>query len=161
MIPLPSSLLGALAQGAEKNDWFTYAIGSSVATSATEIVTIVVTGVNDAPIAVDDEYETLSRNVLTGNLITNNTTNTENGSDYDPDEGDTLRVATVDSALEPSPTSRSQSWLSDFLFCARGDCPGLYRRNIRVRPKDVFDAGKAVSRRARHGQLHIYYRRQP
>ncbi|UXA15896.1 Ig-like domain-containing protein [Mycobacterium sp. SMC-4] len=67
------------------SDSFTYTASDGTATSDPALVTITVTAVNDAPVAVDDSFTVDEDTVLTGNVLTND-------SDVD---GDQLTVELV------------------------------------------------------------------
>jgi VCBS repeat-containing protein len=73
-------------------DSFTYQVNDGTSNSNTVTVTITVTAINDAPIAVNDGPFTLdedgSRTLTAAELL---------GNDTDPDTGDVLHVASVDS----------------------------------------------------------------
>ncbi|MCF6386576.1 Ig-like domain-containing protein [Mycobacterium sp. MBM] len=67
-------------------DSFTYQTSDGSATSNTALVTIAVTAVNDAPVAVDDTFTTNEDTAVSGNVLTND-------SDVD---GDALTATLVD-----------------------------------------------------------------
>jgi alpha-tubulin suppressor-like RCC1 family protein len=73
-------------------DSFTYQVNDGTSNSNTVTVTITVTAINDAPIAVNDGPFTLdeggSRTLAAAEIL---------GNDTDPDTGDVLHVASVDS----------------------------------------------------------------
>jgi VCBS repeat-containing protein len=90
--PTGSAMLDALALGATTTDTFTYTANDSHGGTSVATVMITVTGLNDAPIAVDDSYGTnadglLDLTALAGVLF----------NDSDPDTGDTLTVFAADS----------------------------------------------------------------
>ncbi|MDA1050683.1 MAG: Ig-like domain-containing protein [Planctomycetota bacterium] len=93
-----------LAPGESLQDTFTYTISDSHGTTATATVTISVTGVNDAPAALDDVYETdedAALLVATLGVLNN---------DMDVDASDTRAVTQVQGAPanvgEPTPTDK-------------------------------------------------------
>ena len=74
-----------LALGETRDVTFTYEVEDNNGAKSQAIVTITVTGINDAPIAVDDNYTTNEDMPLSGDIFTND-------SDLD---GDTLQVNTT------------------------------------------------------------------
>ncbi|MGP4058383.1 Ig-like domain-containing protein [Mycobacterium sp. 4D054] len=54
-------------------DTFTYEVGDGTATSSVATVSITISPVNDAPVAVNDSYTTNEDTKLTGNVLTNDT----------------------------------------------------------------------------------------
>ncbi|MBM4088790.1 MAG: hypothetical protein FJ276_05075, partial [Planctomycetes bacterium] len=89
--PTRALQLQALNPGQERFDTFTYQITDGVLPSNNATVTIRVTGVNDAPVAVDDAYSTNENTTLViaaiGVLL----------NDTDVDQGDTRSVSAYDS----------------------------------------------------------------
>jgi len=78
----PNGQFDTLAVGESATDVFTYTITDGNGGSDTADVTVTVTGVNDAPTGVDDDFTTNEEVAATGNVLTNDT-------DVD---GDTLTV---------------------------------------------------------------------
>ena len=79
----------ALAAGQTATDSFSYTIADSQGTTSNATVTVTVTGVNDAPIAVADSIA-VNENATTANLVPLLLAN-----DTDVDAGDTRRVSAV------------------------------------------------------------------
>jgi VCBS repeat-containing protein len=90
--PTGSATLQALAAGDSLDDTFTYTIADSQLTTAMATVTITVSGVNDAPVAVDDaattDEDTLL-NIAAPGVLAN---------DSDADTTDTFSVTSYDAA---------------------------------------------------------------
>ncbi|MGH1491853.1 MAG: Ig-like domain-containing protein, partial [Acidimicrobiales bacterium] len=63
--PSSSTALQALAAGVTVDDTFTYEVDDGTSRTDTATVTVTVTGVNDDPVAVDDDYSTGEDLVLT------------------------------------------------------------------------------------------------
>ncbi len=84
----PGSAFQSLADGQTATDTFTYTITDGSLTDSA-VVTIIVSGLNDAPVATDNSY-TVADNAteITGNVISDNT---GAGTDSDP-EGDPLSI---------------------------------------------------------------------
>ncbi len=93
--PTGSATLKALGVGAQTTDTFTYTIDDGHGGTSSATVSITVTGVNDAPVAINDGStgtpiaSTTSDAPLTGQP-------TLFGNDGDPDTGDTLSLNTAD-----------------------------------------------------------------
>ena len=88
--PTLSPEIQALNPGEELTDTFTYQATDGVFPSNNATVSIVVTGLNDVPVAVDDDYATDEDTVLNvgpAGVLTN---------DYDVDRGDTISVSGFD-----------------------------------------------------------------
>lgn len=75
----PNSLFESLAQGQITTDSFVYTLSDAEGLTDTATVTITITGINDAPIAVVDTdsgnegNETVASVAITGNVLTNDT----------------------------------------------------------------------------------------
>ncbi|MCA9247755.1 MAG: tandem-95 repeat protein, partial [Planctomycetales bacterium] len=87
----PTGALDNLPQDAVLTDTFTYTISDGLATD-TATVSVVVNGINDAPVATDDEYTTTKSTALMANAMTDDT---GNGADSDVDDGDTITLVEV------------------------------------------------------------------
>ncbi|MBN2293610.1 MAG: tandem-95 repeat protein, partial [Pirellulales bacterium] len=86
--PTVSASLKALADGETVDDTFEYTVSDGNGGTATGTITITVTGVNDAPVAVDDDTaETDEETAIDIDVL---------GNDYDPDNGDTFSLVSVD-----------------------------------------------------------------
>jgi VCBS repeat-containing protein len=90
--PTGSSVMKALAQGATTTDTFNYIAIDKDPRTAVGTVTITVTGVNDAPVAVADAFTASPNTIFNATAATGLRIN-----DTDPDTGDTLTI--VSSAL--------------------------------------------------------------
>ena len=66
-----------LGDGKSDTDTFTYTINDESGVTSTATVTVTVNGVNDAPVAVDDEFSTLDNVPLTGLDLTSNDTDAD------------------------------------------------------------------------------------
>lgn len=73
----------ALAAGATATDVVSYQISDDAGLTANAALTIHITGVNDAPVAVDDVASVNENAIASGNLLTN---------DHDPDQGDSMSI---------------------------------------------------------------------
>ena len=90
--PSTSPTLNGLSVGQTGKDSFNYTIRDVNGAQSTATVTITVTGVNDAPIARNDEFSTSEDSALTSeNLLNDN----GHGVDSDPDFVDSLVVSAV------------------------------------------------------------------
>ncbi len=89
--PTTSPALNALPAGQSTSDTFSYTISDGQGGFASETVAIQVTGVNDAPVAVDNTYNVNEDTALSGDLILNNS---GNGIDADP-EGGLLEISRI------------------------------------------------------------------
>ncbi len=102
--PRASAQFRALPGGQTANDTFTYTISDrpimGVSRTDTATVTVTVTGVNDAPSATDDMYETATDEALTVNTRATGVL----GNDTDPDTGET---ATLTAAVVTPPPAAS------------------------------------------------------
>ena len=88
----PGSNFQDLAVGETRQVTFTYtATDQHSAVSNTGTVTVTVTGVNDPPIAQDDDFDVNKEIVFSGNVFANN----GNGVDSDPDTNDSFDVIEV------------------------------------------------------------------
>lgn len=74
------------------NDWFAYTISDPSGATATAMVTVMIAGANDPPVARDDAFTTTEDAVVQGNVLHDNGT----GADLDPDSNDTLSVSAFD-----------------------------------------------------------------
>lgn len=93
----PNGAFEALADGEQDTDSFTYTLSDSTSTD-TATVTVTIDGVNDDPVAVNDNY-TLpglgTANEISGNVITDSGTDSGGGVDSDVDTSDMLTVTEV------------------------------------------------------------------
>ncbi|WP_198000024.1 beta strand repeat-containing protein [Gimesia alba] len=88
----PNNAFEDLAVGENTTDTFTYTLSDGNGGTDTATVTITIDGVNDAPVAADDEFSTNQDFVLTGeNLFADNS----NGADSDIDASDSLTVMEI------------------------------------------------------------------
>jgi len=85
----PSGVLDWLDEGDTLNDTFSYTINDGHGGSATGLVTVSVTGVNDDPVAKADTTATDEDTAIAVNVL---------GNDTDPDADDVLSVKSVDAA---------------------------------------------------------------
>jgi len=87
----PNSQFESLAVGETTTDTFKYTVSDSQGGTDTATVTVTISGVNDAPTAVDDGGETIfkSSSFTTANVLAN---------DSDPDTSDTLSVSGLDTS---------------------------------------------------------------
>jgi large repetitive protein len=90
--PTGSTVMKALPQGITATDTFTYIAFDNTARSGT--VTITVTGVNDAPVAVADAFTVSPNAIFNATAATGLRIN-----DTDPDTGETATLTIVPSAL--------------------------------------------------------------
>ena len=88
VLTLNPSQFNNLAQGASETITATYSVSDGV-NAVPNTATLVMQGVNDAPVAANDAFATGEATVLAGNVITNGP-----GQDTDPD-GNTLSVVAV------------------------------------------------------------------
>ena len=86
--PTGSATLTALGVGAQATDSFTYTIDDGHGGTSTATVSITVTGVNDPPVANDDNYS-----VAAGRTLNDGSSVLTNDTDAD---GDTLTATVVD-----------------------------------------------------------------
>ena len=88
----PNGQFDTLAGGVTTTDSFTYQIGDGSGGFDTATATVTITGVNDAPVAIDDAFTTNEDTALTsGNVLSANPT----AADSDIDDGDMLTVTQV------------------------------------------------------------------
>jgi VCBS repeat-containing protein len=90
----PSGAFASLAVGVTGTDSFTYTVRDLAGATATATVMLTVTGANDAPVAIADTLSVAADERLTGaasGVLAN---------DFDPDTGDTIRVAEVNGAAD-------------------------------------------------------------
>ena len=83
-----------LAVGENATSTATYTIDDGNGGTSSATMTVTITGVNDAPIARDDDVTIDEDSLLTGNVFLDN----GNGVDFDPDTSDTITVVEVDHA---------------------------------------------------------------
>ena len=91
----PRGLYDFLAEDAITTVSFQYVANDGTVDSAPATVTISLTGVNDAPVAVADEAVADAGGSASGNVLTSAL-----GRDFDPDAGDSLKVTALD-GVEP------------------------------------------------------------
>lgn len=84
----PGSNFDSLQEGESGTETFIYSVIDSQGRIATSQVTVTVTGVNDPPVAVEDEYELNEDGPVTVSVLDN---------DSDPDDSDTLTVTAISS----------------------------------------------------------------
>ncbi|MEM1073276.1 MAG: Ig-like domain-containing protein, partial [Pseudomonadota bacterium] len=84
----PNGQFEFLGVGETATDIFTYTISDGNGGTSTTTATVQISGVNDAPDAVDDGFNIGVDAVLNGNVLDDN----GNGPDSDPDANDTLAV---------------------------------------------------------------------
>lgn len=90
----PAGKYASLAEGDTAVETISYTATDAAAASATANVEVVITGVNDAPLATDDSFATESDTALTltvAGVLANDT---------DVDNGDTLTVSAIDGIAE-------------------------------------------------------------
>ena len=84
----PNGAFNGLSAGVTANDSFTYQVSDGNGGTDTATATVIITGVNDDPDAVDDGLNVAVDAALSGNVLTDN----GNGADSDVDTNDTLSV---------------------------------------------------------------------
>ncbi|PWR02438.1 hypothetical protein DKT77_11770, partial [Meridianimarinicoccus roseus] len=122
----PNGAFEALAAGEQATDSFTYTVDDGQGGSDTATVTVAITGQNDAPVAMDDSYDTAGNTTVADNLLAN---------DSDPDSTDVLEVSAVQgSAAAVGTTIALASGAEvtvgqngDFTYNANGAFDGLLR----------------------------------
>lgn len=87
----PTAAFDPLAEGEPGVDSFTYTIVDDQGAMATATANFAITGLNDAPIAADDDFSTDEDNVLSGDLLADNFF----GPDVDIDNGAILGVTEI------------------------------------------------------------------
>ncbi|QDT22259.1 hypothetical protein HG66A1_40660 [Gimesia chilikensis] len=90
----PAGVYNYLAVGETATETFTYKISDGNGGTDTASVTITIHGVNDAPVAQDDDFTITQNETLNMNhhsVINSN----GNGADYDPDTSDSIEVTAV------------------------------------------------------------------
>lgn len=88
----PGTAFISLGAGETDDDTFTYSISDGNGGSDTATVTVEVTGINDGPTALNNDYTTNEDTTSNGNVITDDT---GSGVDSDPDTNDVLFVSSV------------------------------------------------------------------
>ena len=83
----PNGQFTQLGLGEQAVETFTYTIADRLGKTSTATVTVVIEGVNDAPLAADDVAETTEKTAVLIDVLTN---------DSDPDINDVLGVVAVD-----------------------------------------------------------------
>ncbi len=83
----PNGQFTHLAEGETATETFTYTIADERGETDTATVTVEITGVNDAPIAADDDARTTQNHAVAIDVLAN---------DVDPDASDVLEVVGVD-----------------------------------------------------------------
>ena len=79
-----------LSQGEVVTDSFTYTLTDQIGATDTAEIKILVTGVNDTPVAQDDQFSTTEDgSTISGNVITSNN---GSGIDFDVDNGDIIDI---------------------------------------------------------------------
>ncbi|MCC6145611.1 MAG: cadherin-like domain-containing protein, partial [Candidatus Hydrogenedentes bacterium] len=88
----PNSQFDTVGDGEDDTDSFTYTADDGTGLCAeTATVTVTITGVNECPVAEDDDATTDEESPLNGDVLADN----GNGADSDTDANDTLTVAAV------------------------------------------------------------------
>lgn len=87
----PGAAFLDLTAGQTATDTFAYTIEDAAGAQSTANVTVTVTGVNDAPIAIDDNYASEAGSAFNRNVFSDN----GQGADSDPDAGDTFALTAV------------------------------------------------------------------
>ncbi|WP_417387873.1 Ig-like domain-containing protein, partial [Gimesia sp.] len=87
----PNGAFEGLGVNESDTDTFTYTIDDGNGGTDTATVTITINGVNDAPVAQDDELSTDEDTVLNGNLFDDN----NHGQDSDADDNDSFTIVEV------------------------------------------------------------------
>ncbi len=103
----PNGKFERLQAGQTATDTFTYTVTDSFSGTDTGSVSISITGVNDAPLAAGDSYQTAKSGLLTVSLAQGLLAN-----DTDPDTADVIEVTAVDTGG----TQGTVSWNSDGSF---------------------------------------------
>src|SRR5205823_6014002 len=85
--PTSSTHLRALAQGTSTVDTFRYRVLDQYGVGSWATVSVMVQGLNDAPVAVDCKVSAQANHAVTINVL---------APDYDPDAGDTISLVGVD-----------------------------------------------------------------
>ncbi len=85
----PNGQFTHLGKGETATERFTYKIADLQGATDKATVEVTITGVNDAPVAADDQAVTTERTPVAIDALTNDT---------DPDSNDTLRIVSVDTA---------------------------------------------------------------
>jgi VCBS repeat-containing protein len=89
----PTTAAQALPAGQFADDVFNYTVADPSGQSVSTTLTITVTGLNDAPVAVNNTSITAPNTPVSGNVLTDDGNGaTAGGVDYDPDTGDVLTV---------------------------------------------------------------------
>ena len=92
----------SLAAGATATDVFTYTISDGKGGTDTAMLTITVTGVNDAPVAVPDTNSIMEGTTTAPSTVSGDVTPGTAGQDYDPDMGGTFSVSGVAAGTQSS-----------------------------------------------------------
>ncbi|WP_417386550.1 Ig-like domain-containing protein [Gimesia sp.] len=87
----PNGAFDWLAVSQTATDSFTYSIEDGNGGTDTATVTITINGVNNDPVAQNDEFDVNTSGTFTGNLFPNN----GSGADSDPDTSDVLSISQV------------------------------------------------------------------
>ena len=88
----PNGVFETLAAGESDTDSFSYTVSDGNGGTDTATVTVTVDGVNDAPVAEDDDFSTDEDTaIIGGNVLADN----GNGADSDVDASDVLSVSAV------------------------------------------------------------------
>ena len=97
----PSAAADMLAEGQQDQFGFTYGVTDDQGDSSTANVTITLNGLNDAPVALPDDFAISQDDDLTGALFADNGV----GPDFDIDNGDTFAITAIngDAALVGQP----------------------------------------------------------
>ena len=84
----------ALAEGEQATEVFSYTIDDGLGGVSTATAELTITGLNDAPVAVDDEFSASEDTPVSGDLLADNGF----GGDIDPDNGALLSVTAINGA---------------------------------------------------------------
>jgi VCBS repeat-containing protein len=87
----PRAVLDRLAAGETVNDVFAYTVSDGNGAAVSGSVTVVVTGINDAPVTAADDAVLYENEIITIDVLSN---------DSDVDSGDSLNIVSVD--LDPA-----------------------------------------------------------
>lgn len=99
----PNGVFNGLSAGVTAIDSFTYQLSDGNGGTDTATATVIVTGVNDDPDAVNDGLNVAVDATLSGNVLNDN----GNGADSDPDTGDSLSVTALDGSTAALGTATS------------------------------------------------------
>jgi len=119
----PNGQFEALAVGESATDTFTYTIDDGNGGTDTATVSVIVTGVNDVPVAEDDSAAVAVDVVLDGDVLADN----GNGPDRDPDASDVVTVTALDGS--PAALGTATAIASGALVTLNADGTFAYDQN--------------------------------